>query len=59
MSEADNDMILATLQAQGNKQVELYKYPGLDHWSTVHQSAANSFHGKKGRWQKQNKPTSY
>ena len=53
MSEADNDMIVDVLKASGNKKVKLYKYPGLDHWSTVHDSATHSFLGKQGQWQKQ------
>lgn len=50
MSEADNDMIKQTLQAANNKHVELHKYPGLDHWSTIHTSAKDSFLGKPGVW---------
>lgn len=51
MSEADNDMILDRLTAAGHKDVVLYKYPGLDHWDTVHASAENSFNGQPGEWQ--------
>ncbi|GAA6151573.1 alpha/beta fold hydrolase [Pseudoteredinibacter isoporae] len=51
MSEYDIDMITATLQASGNKDVEVYKYPELDHWATLHDSPSNSFHGKPGRWE--------
>ena len=52
MSEADNDMIVDVLKASGNNKVKLYKYPGLDHWSTIHDSATHSFLGKPGQWQK-------
>lgn len=51
MSQADNDMILDRLTTAGNTNVALYKYPGLDHWDTVHTSAENSFNGKPGEWQ--------
>lgn len=50
MSEADNDMIKQALKVANNKHIELYKYPGLDHWSTIHTSAKNSFLGKQGIW---------
>jgi pimeloyl-ACP methyl ester carboxylesterase len=50
MSEADNDMIVKLLAAKKNSHVELFKYPGLDHWSTVHASAKDSFTGKSGVW---------
>lgn len=49
MSEADNDMIVNVLSTN-NVNVELSKYPGLDHWSTIHTSAKNSFIGKPGIW---------
>lgn len=52
MSEYDIDMIEDVLQRAGNDNVQVYKYPGLDHWDTVHQSALNSFQGKPGRWEK-------
>ena len=51
MSESDNDMIIDTLSSNGNNNAELFKYPGLDHWSTIHPSAKNSFQGKPGTWQ--------
>lgn len=50
MSEADNDMIVEALLAKGNADVELVKPDGLDHWATIHTSAANSFSGKPGKW---------
>ena len=50
MSEADNDMIVRVLKAENNTQAELHKYPGLDHWSTIHVSAKDSFSGKPGVW---------
>ena len=51
MSEYDIDMIAEVLEAAGNKDVQIYKYPGLDHWDTVHESALNSFQGKPGKWE--------
>ncbi len=50
MSEYDNDMIMEVLTKAGHKDAELYKYPNLDHWSTIHQSTADSFSGKEGVW---------
>lgn len=51
MSEYDIDILEGVLQAQGHSDYEVYKYPGLDHWDTIHDSALNSFQGKKGKWQ--------
>ncbi|MBB6520002.1 alpha/beta fold hydrolase [Pseudoteredinibacter isoporae] len=51
MSEYDIDMIAATLKANGNRNVEIFKYPLLDHWGTLHESPSDSFHGKPGRWE--------
>lgn len=51
MSEYDIDIIDNVLKAAGNKDVKIYKYPGLDHWDTVHASALNSFQGKPGKWE--------
>ena len=51
MSEADNDMIVETLTRQGHNDVVLEKYPNLDHWYSIHQSAKDSFEGKAGQWQ--------
>lgn len=50
MSESDNDMIEEILMKSNHPDVEIYKYPGLDHWSTIHTSVENSFIGKKGLW---------
>ena len=51
MSKFDNEMIMNVLDAAGHKNHELLIYPGLDHWNTIHESAANSFFGKPGRWE--------
>ena len=50
MSESDNDMIIETLQRAGHQDHELYKYPQLDHWHTLHESEENSFLGRPGEW---------
>lgn len=50
MSEFDNDMIIKVLEAAGHEDHELVKYPGLDHWNTIHESPDNSFNGKPGKW---------
>ncbi|WND02000.1 PDZ domain-containing protein [Temperatibacter marinus] len=51
MSEYDNDLIVSTLKRAGNTDVILEKYPGLDHWSTVHKSEEDSFNGRPGQWE--------
>lgn len=51
MSESDNHMIVDSMKRAGNDNVELYLYPKLDHWSTLHQSAKDSFEGKPGEWE--------
>lgn len=51
MSEYDIDMIATALEKNGNDNTEIYKYPLLDHWATLHESPSDSFHGKKGRWE--------
>lgn len=51
MSEADNHMIVQALTSAGNNDVEFYNYPGLDHWSTIHASATDSFNFKPGKWE--------
>lgn len=51
MSEYDNDILMEVLTAAGHRDAELYKYPGLDHWDAVHETAADSFSGKPGRWE--------
>ncbi len=50
MSEADNDMIVDALQRAGNTNVELLKYPGLDHFDTIQPSMEASFKGESGVW---------
>lgn len=50
MSESDIDSIAQVLKAS-NSNFEVFKYPLLDHWATLHESPSNSFHGKKGRWE--------
>jgi pimeloyl-ACP methyl ester carboxylesterase len=51
MSESDNHMIVDTLKRAGNNNVELYLYPKLDHWSTLHETAKHSFEGNPGKWE--------
>ncbi len=51
MSEFDNNMIIDVLDRNKHVDHKLYKYPGLDHWSTIHESALNSFNGKPGKWE--------
>lgn len=51
MSDFDNEMIIDVLKRNGHKKHELFRYEGLDHWNTVHQSAKDSFEGKTGEWQ--------
>ncbi len=50
MSEFDNDMIIDVLETAGHKDHELYKFPGMDHWSTIHPSYKESFEFKPGKW---------
>ena len=50
MSEYDNDIIMEVLGAAGHTNAELYKFPGLDHWNTIHNTATDSFNGNPGRW---------
>lgn len=50
MSEYDIDMIEQVLQANEHPDFEVYKFPGLDHWDTIHESALDSFQGKAGTW---------
>lgn len=50
MSEYDNDIILEVLRAKGHPDAELYKFPGMDHWDTIHDNPADSFNGKPGVW---------
>lgn len=51
MSEYDNDIIMKVLEAAGHPNAQLYKYPGMDHWATIHESAKNSFTGQPGVWE--------
>ncbi len=51
MSELDNDMIINVLDRNKHADHKLHKYPGLDHWSTIHESELNSFTGKPGIWE--------
>jgi pimeloyl-ACP methyl ester carboxylesterase len=51
MSEYDNDIIIGMLKDAGHTNAKLYKYPGLDHWSTVHKTAKDSFTGTPGKWE--------
>ncbi|MEQ9403757.1 MAG: alpha/beta fold hydrolase [Cyclobacteriaceae bacterium] len=50
MSESDNDMIIKVLDASGHEDHKLVKYPGLDHWNTIHETPDDSFYGKPGKW---------
>lgn len=50
MSEFDNEMIIKVLDRVGHKDHLLVKYPGLDHWNTIHKSPDDSFHGRPGEW---------
>lgn len=50
MSEYDNDMIMDVLTANNHPNAALYKFEGLDHWDTLHDTAADSFNGRPGRW---------
>lgn len=50
MSEYDNDIIIQVLDRAGHEDHILVKYPGLDHWNTIHETPDDSFGGKQGRW---------
>lgn len=50
MSEYDNDMIVETLAHAGNRDVVLYKYPGLDHFDSIAASMEASYAGEPGTW---------
>ncbi|XOV80848.1 MAG: PDZ domain-containing protein [Aestuariibacter sp.] len=50
MSEYDIDMIAEVLAENGNTNVVVEKYPNMDHWYTLHESALNSYQGKPGKW---------
>ena len=51
MTENDNDMIIAVLDKNNHKDHKLYKYPKLDHWSTIHPDYSSSFNFKPGKWE--------
>ncbi len=51
MTENDNDMIIDLLDKKGHKDHLLYKYEGLDHWSTIHLDYNSSFNFKPGKWE--------
>ncbi|MFY0628837.1 MAG: PDZ domain-containing protein [Flavobacteriaceae bacterium] len=53
MSEFDNDMIVKVLERNSHDNFKLYKYPKLDHWSTIHPDYASSFTFKPGKWEDQ------
>lgn len=50
MSDFDNTMIIDVLDKAGHKDHKLVRYPGLDHWNTIHESPENSYFGKPGKW---------
>lgn len=50
MSEYDNDIIMDVLRRAGHTDAQLYKFPGMDHWATIHENPENSFNGKPGVW---------
>lgn len=51
MSEFDNDMIIKVLKTNKHKDYKVYKYPNLDHWSTIHPNYKSSFNFKPGKWE--------
>jgi len=51
MSEFDNDMIIEVLDRVGHEDHKLYKYPNLDHWSTIHPSYKESYNFVPGKWE--------
>ena len=51
MTENDNDMIMAVLDAKNHQNHKLFKYKDLDHWSTIHPDYSSSFNFKPGRWE--------
>ena len=50
MSREDNNMIVDSIRNSGNNKVNLTIYPKMDHWSTLHATATDSFKGEKGEW---------
>jgi len=51
MSAYDNQMIMDLLDRKGHQGHQLYEYPGLDHWNTIHPSPENSYFGRPGQWE--------
>jgi pimeloyl-ACP methyl ester carboxylesterase len=51
MSDADNDLIIEILEKNDHQDHQLYRYPGLDHWNMIHETALDSFTGKPGKWE--------
>ncbi len=51
MTESDNNMIVSVLEKNDHPDYELFKYEGLDHWSTLHPDYASSYHFKPGEWE--------
>ncbi|MEM6843035.1 MAG: PDZ domain-containing protein [Bacteroidota bacterium] len=50
MSAYDNEMIMQVLEETGHQDHELYQFPGLDHWNTIHERPNDSYLGKPGKW---------
>lgn len=51
MTEFDNHLITDVLTKNNHQNFKYYKYPGLDHFNTIHQSRIDSFKGNKtGKW---------
>lgn len=50
MSEYDIDILADVLKANGHPDFEVFKFPGLDHWDTIHETPLDSFQGKAGKW---------
>lgn len=50
MSEADNHMIMETLEKAGHQDAELFIFEGLDHFDTIQPSMEASFRGDPGNW---------
>lgn len=50
MSASDNAMIIEILERRGHQDHLLVTYPGLDHWNTIHETAAQSYSGQTGTW---------
>lgn len=51
MTENDNDMIISILEKSDHDNHKLFKYQGLDHWSTIHPDYSSSFNFKPGTWE--------